>query len=98
MRGLFLSERRAIEGQNRVHRWFREGQFSQVINTMRNAGIHFNKKLVEMQFQLNSLNKTRAALRCAGDKNRDDRTLRLRYNRCDEGGDRMALHLSLIHI
>lgn len=60
--------------------------FSQVINTMRNAGIHFNKKLEEMQFQLNSLNKTRAALRCAGDKNRDDRTLRLRYNRCDEGG------------
>ena len=60
--------------------------FSQAINTMRNAGIHFNKNLDEMQLQINGLNKTCATLRCAGDKNRDDRTLRLRYNRCDEGG------------
>lgn len=55
--------------------------FSQAINTMRNAGIHFNKNLEEMQIQLNELNKTRATLRCAGDKNRDDRASRLRYNR-----------------
>ena len=37
--------------------------FSQAINTMRNAGIHFNKNLEEMQIQLNGLNKTRATLR-----------------------------------
>ena len=37
--------------------------FSQAINTMRNAGIHFNKNLEEMQIQLNELNKTRTTLR-----------------------------------
>ncbi len=37
--------------------------FSQAINTMRNAGIHFNKNLEEMQIQLNGLNRTRATLR-----------------------------------
>lgn len=55
--------------------------FSQAINTMRNAGIHFNKNLDEMQLQINGLNKTCATLRCAGDENRDDRASRLRYNR-----------------
>ena len=44
-----MPERRDIHGQKRFYRCFREGQFSQVINTMRNAGIHFNKKLEEMQ-------------------------------------------------
>ena len=37
--------------------------FSQAINTMLNAGIHFNKNLEEMQIQLNGLNRTRATLR-----------------------------------